>query len=658
MEFEKAKAEIQRLKELVSQYAYQYYVLDDPTVDDQEYDRLIHQLIDLETQFPQLLTADSPTQKVGGQILNTFQPVQHSVRMESLQDVFEPSELIAFDERMREQTSPTYIVEPKIDGLSVSLEYENGMFIRGSTRGDGDVGEDVTENLRTIRSIPKKLNRPLPYLEVRGEVYMSRKSFDEAVAAQELAGEKPFKNPRNAAAGSLRQKDPKVTAKRKLDIFVFNLQQVRGTEIHGHKESLDLMKDLGFPVIPSYRAFTDITAVIQEVERIGTHREDFPCDIDGAVVKVDDFAQRELFGSTAKFPRWAVAFKYPPEEKTTTLTNIQINVGRTGALTPTAVFEPVFLAGTTVGRAVLHNQDFINQKGISIGDKIIVRKAGEIIPEVVGVAEHQAGAPVYQIPKTCPSCGEPVVRLEDEAVIRCINFRCPAQLVRNLIHFASRDAMDIEGLGPAVIENLLENGLITSPADLYTLTIEQISTLERMGKKSAENLAAALEKSKGNDLSRLIFGLGIRNVGQKAAVLLSERFQKMDRLMAATLDEISAIDGLGEIIAASVVGFFEEQPNRDLVHRLKELGLNMSSLAQPKGDKLAGFTFVLTGTLPTMARSEAQKLIEEAGGKVSSSVSKKTSYVVAGAEAGSKLTKAQDLGVKIINEAEFMELLK
>lgn len=646
----------QKLREQINYYSELYYEKDDPAISDYEFDKLMHQLIDIEEEYPQLLTPDSPTHRVGGRASNSFEQVEHVVQMGSLQDVFSDEEVVDFDRRVREVVSdPIYVVEPKIDGLSVSLEYRDGVLVRGSTRGDGFIGEDVTENIRTIRSVPLRLKRDIPFVEVRGEVYMPVASFEKVVAQQELKEEKPFKNPRNAAAGSLRQKNPKITAQRGLDIFVFNLQQIEGVQVSGHKESLDLLKELGFQVSPSYLAVDTIEKAIEEIRAIGQRRGEYSFDIDGAVVKVDSLAQREMLGATAKFPKWAVAFKYPPEEKITTLLDVEVKVGRTGALTPTAVFEPIQLAGTTVSRAVLHNQDFIDEKQIAVGDKIIVRKAGDIIPEVVAVAEH-CGNPTYQLPEYCPSCHTKVVREEGEAAIYCPNIECPAQLMRNLIHFASRNAMDIDGMGPAVLEGLVNAGWVHSPADLYDLTEEQIASLERMGKKSASNLMNALEKSKQNDLSKVIFALGIPEVGEKTAAELASAFGSMEKLSWATLEQLTALDGFGEVVAQNIVSFFLEERNRVQIERLAKAGVNMESTKVKAGDTFEGKTFVLTGTLPTLKRTEAKELIESLGGKVSSSVSKKTDYVVAGEEAGSKLTKANELGITILTEEQLLQM--
>lgn len=651
----------QQMQELIGQINYhnqKYYVEDAPEIDDYEYDMLYRQLQQLENEHPEWIQPDSPTQRVGAAPLNTFEKVEHEVPMESLHDSFSEEELMDFDRRVREAVdSPVYIVEPKFDGLSVSLEYRDGRFVRGSTRGDGLVGEDVTENLRTIRTVPLKLTRSIPYLEVRGEVYMSHESFFKLAARQELNDEKPFKNPRNAAAGSLRQKNPRITATRTLDIFVFNVQQVNGEELHSHKQSLDFLKELGFPVPPFYKACATMQEVIEEVQRIGELRGSLGYSIDGAVIKVDDFSQRVSLGSTAKFPKWAEAFKYPPEEKETKLLEIEINVGRTGVLTPTGLFEPVTLAGTTVSRATLHNQDFITEKDIRVGDTVILRKAGEIIPEVVAVTAHSPEAEPYHIPEICPSCGGPVTREEGEAAMRCTNPECPAQLMRHMIHFSSRDAMDIDGLGPAVIEQLVERGLVNSPADLYVLEQSQIQELERMGEKSSQNLMDAIAHSKGNDLYRLVYALGIPHIGLKAAKLLTSYFGNIDAIFQASAEEISAIDGFGGIMAESVRQFFDLSSTAHLIGRLRDAGVNMVSKTVVSDTRFAGKTFVLTGTLPTMTRAEASAIIEKLGGKVSGSVSKKTSYVLAGDEAGSKLTKAQKLGVQILTEEEFLQMV-
>lgn len=648
----------QELRDKLNYYSRKYYVDDDPEIEDYEYDMLQRELKAIEDKYPDLVTPDSPTVRVGGSAENLFSKVEHRVRMESLQDAFSFAEIEEFDRRVREtERDVHYVVEPKIDGLSVSLEYTNGVLTRGSTRGDGDVGEDVTANLRTVRSIPLKIKMPLPFLEVRGEVYMPKSVFASLVTRQEIDGEKPFKNPRNAAAGSLRQKDSKVTAGRGLDIFVFNVQQIEGAELSSHKQSLDFLREQGFHTIPFYTRFDNITDVISELKRIGEIRSGLEYDIDGAVIKVDDFAQRERLGSTSKFPKWAVAFKYPPEEKTTKLVDIEIGVGRTGVLTPTAVFEPVLLAGSTVSRATLHNQDFITEKDIRIGDEVAVRKAGDIIPEVVRVVSHAENSVPYILPPICPSCSAPVIREEGEAAVRCVNPECPAQLLRNVIHFCSRDAMDIEGLGDALVEKFISENLISNVADIYDITAGEIMMLEGHQEKSAKNLVEAIERSKQNDLSRLLFALGIRHIGQKAAKLLSEHFGDIDSIIAASEEEIAEIDGFGGIMAKSAAEFFSMTQTADLIERLKAAGVNMKSLKEKSDDqRFAGLTFVLTGTLPTLSRKEATEIIENLGGKASSSVSKKTSYVVAGEEAGSKLQKATDLGIPVITQDDLLKM--
>lgn len=649
----------EELRDIINYHNKKYYENDEPEIEDFEYDRLLHELIAIEEKYPETVTADSPTHRVGGKADGQFTPVEHIVPMESLQDGFGEDDVLAFDQRVRAVVpNPIYIVEPKIDGLSVALEYENGLLVRGSTRGDGKVGEDVTANIRTIRNIPLKIDTDLPILEVRGEVYMPREVFTALTAEQELNGEKTFKNPRNAAAGSLRQKNPKITSKRKLDIFTFNIQRIEGKELTSHKESLDFIKALGFNTVPFYTQCKDINEALQEIARIGEIRGTLPFDIDGAVIKVDDFSQREALGSTSKFPKWALAYKYPPEEKETTLLDIEINVGRTGVLTPTGIFEPTLLAGTTVSRATLHNQDFIDEKGICIGDRVIIRKAGDIIPEVLSVVSHGENAVPYRIPDVCPSCSGKVTREEGEAALRCCNPDCPNQLLRNLIHFCSRDAMDIEGMGTAVLETFVSEGLIKTAADIYSLDKSKIASIERMGEKSADNLIAAAEKSKGNDLARLIYALGIRHIGQKAGALLSEKFGTMDALMNASTEEIAEIEGFGLIMAKSVSEFFSHPESRQLVEDLKAVGVNMESQKEIVDMRFEGMTFVLTGTLSMYKRSEAQKIIESFGGKASGSVSKKTTYVLAGEDAGSKLQKANELGITVISEEEFAEMIK
>ncbi len=656
--------EYRQLVERLNHYSKLYYTLDAPEISDFEYDSLMQQLKAAEAEHPDWVTADSPTQRVGDAIFTTFEKVTHTVQMGSLQDVFSEEELWAFHERcLPYDPAPAYTVEPKIDGLSVSLEYRDGLFVRGSTRGNGLIGEDVTLNLLTIADIPKKLTRPLPYLEVRGEVYMPLSVFQELVTRQLENEEEPFKNPRNAAAGGLRQKDPKVTAERKLSIFVFNVQQIEGETLTTHAGSLDLLRELGFKVIPSYPVFTDFQQVVEEIHSIDARRGENDFDIDGAVVKINDLALREQIGSTVKFPRWAVAFKYPPEEKETVLRDIEIQVGRTGALTPTAVFDSVTLAGTSVSRATLHNQDFITEKGICIGDTLLVRKAGEIIPEVLKVVRHGENPVPYQIPETCPVCGSKTVRDPDEAVIRCINPACPATRKRSIVHFASRNAMDIEGLGPAMVDLLVDNGLVDNCAGLYRLTAEQLLPFEGIQQKSADNLIQAIEGSKDRGLARLLFGLGIRNVGEKAAQLIARHFGTADALMELTVDDLwtkkggSVIPGVGQVIAESLVESFSQPEFCQQIEQLRKSGVKLTEEKEETGSSLAGKTFVITGTLPTMSRKEAQMLIEQNGGKVTASVSKKTSFLLAGEDAGSKLVKAQTLGIPVVSEAELMQMI-
>lgn len=656
---EQIKKKIEELREIVTYHSNLYYNQDAPEIPDYQYDKLLRELVILEEEYPQFKTPDSPTVRVGGSASNLFHKVTHTVKMESLQDAFSFEELYDFDRKVREVIEhPVYSVEPKIDGLSVSLEYRDGVFVRGSTRGDGEVGEDVTANLDTIKAIPKRLTEPVPFLEVRGEVYMPHKSFEALVKQQELNGEKPAKNPRNAAAGALRQKNPAVTATRNLDIFCFNVQQAEGISFDSHIESLDTIKALGISTLPFYTRCNGIEEAVKTVQEIGNKRGTLPFDIDGAVIKLDTLSLREELGSTAKFPRWAVAYKYPPEEKDTVLKEVEIQVGRTGVLTPTAVFEPVFLAGTTVSRAVLHNEDFMKEKNIGIGDTLRVRKAGDIIPEVVSVTAHATPHIPYEMPSICPSCGQPVARIEEEAAIRCLNPECPAQLERNLIHFASRGAMDIEGLGPAVVLQLTALDLVKKPSDIYRLQASQIANIERMGEKSANNLIAAIENSKQNPLWRLIFGLGIRHIGEKAAKLLEGAFENLDEMATAPLEAFQNIEGFGEVMAQSLCSFFALEGTKELLAELKELGLNFTAAQKELGGELSGKTFVLTGTLPTLKREEAKEMIEAAGGKVSGSVSKKTNYVVAGEAAGSKLTKAGDLGIPVLTEEQLLALLQ
>ena len=658
MELEQARKRAEELRAVIEKNNRLYYDQDAPELEDFEYDALTRELKAIEAAYPQLVTPSSPTQHVGGVASSKFSKVTHAVKMESLQDAFSFEELREFDARVRDAgVQPRYVVEAKIDGLSVSLEYRDGVLVRGSTRGDGVVGEDVTENLATIADIPKKLQEAPEFLEVRGEVYMPHSAFFRLKEQQELEDKTPFKNPRNAAAGSLRQKDAGITASRGLSIFVFNLQQCRGREFATHHETLDYIKALGFPVSPRYSVFDTIEEAIREIETIGQLRGGLEYDIDGAVIKVDDLAARQVLGSTNKFPRWAIAFKYPPEVKESVVRDIEVTVGRTGVLTPTAVFDPVFLAGTSVSRASLHNGDIIRSLGVGIGDTIQVRKAGDIIPEVIAVSAHGVGSIPFAMPTHCPSCGAPVVHLQDEAALRCVNPECPAQSLRNLIHFASRDAMAIDGLGEAVAVQLTEKGLVRTVADLYTLREDDLLTLDKFKEKSARNLLGAIEASKNNNLDKLLFGLGIRNIGDKAATLLAEHFGSMQALRDATAEDMCAIDGFGAVMAQSVVEFFAKDGTADLLTRLQSAGVNMQWTGAKKGTALAGKTLVVTGTLPNLSRQEAEALITQNGGKAAGSVSKKTSYVVAGQAAGSKLTKAQALGIPVIDEAGLYALI-
>ena len=652
---------IKQLRDILNENGYRYYVLDAPTMSDYEYDMLNRELEELEAQHPEEVTPDSPTQRIGGQTLEGFQPYTHEVPLESLQDVFSDEEVAEFCERMDEALGGMveYSVEPKVDGLSVALEYRDGVFVRGATRGDGRVGEDVTENLKTVRSIPVVLPDKLPRLIVRGEVYMARSVFEEINAMRELQGKPLMANPRNAAAGSLRQLDPKICAERRLDIQVFNLQLAEGKEFLSHAETLEYLRTQRFKVIP-HKTLHGTAEVQGEIARINEERLDYPFDIDGAVVKVNSLTDRTKLGSTAKFPKWAVAFKYPPEKKPSRVLDIVVQVGRTGVLTPRAVLEPVRLAGTTVTSATLHNQDYIAEKDIRVGDTVIVQKAGEIIPEIVEVdfAKRPEGTAPYVLPELCPVCGAPVVRDEDGAALRCTGAECPAQLLRNITHFASRGAMDIDGCGPAVIQQLVDTGLIRNVADLYSLHAQDVAQLDRMGAKSAENLIRAIENSKANDLSRLIYGLGIRQVGEKAAKVLAMHFKTMDALVAATEEELTDIADVGAITARCITAYFAQAQSRDLLRRLREAGVNMESTAELVDERFAGMTFVLTGALTRFDRKTAQALIEERGGKAAGSVSKRTTYVVAGEAAGSKLKKAQELNIPVLTEDEFADMLQ
>ena len=654
-----AKDEIQALRDKLTEHSYRYYVLDAPTISDFDYDAMLRRLSKLEEANPELVTSDSPTQRVGGQPVSAFLPVKHEVPLESLSNAYSLEELIEFDRRVRTLTASDYVVEPKIDGLSVALEYENGIFIRGATRGDGVVGEDVTENLRTIRSIPLKFDGAPERLIVRGEVFMPKSVFERLNIQRELNEEPLFANPRNAAAGSIRQLDPKIAASRGLDILIFNVQYKSGPDFETHLESLEYLHEKRFKIVSPVRC-ADIKECDREIERLGETRENLEFDMDGAVIKVNSLPARKALGSTAKSPRWAIAYKYPPERKESRVLDIIVQVGRTGVLTPKAVVSPVRLAGTTVTNATLHNQDFISEKDIRIGDTVIVRKAGEIIPEVLEVVllKRPEGTVPFMLPQICPACGSPVKRDEDGAALRCIGASCPAQLQRNIIHFASRGAMDIEGLGSAAVESLLASSLIGSAADLYYLKAQDVAQLDRMGKKSSENLISAIERSKDNDLSKLLFALGIRQVGQSAAKALALRFGSLDALEAATAEELTAIPDIGAVTAEYIVSWLKSPQSQVLIDKLRGAGVNMLSNIERADMRFAGMTFVLTGTLESYTRDEAGAIIEQLGGKVSGSVSSKTTYVLAGESAGSKLEKARSLSVRIISEDEFEKMIK
>ena len=654
--------EIKELRERLERYNYEYYVMDNPTVSDFEYDELMQRLIRLEEENPEFADSNSPSVRVGGQVLEGFQEVTHTVQMQSLADVFSKEEFFDFDTRTcasLETDEVEYAVEMKIDGLSVSLEYENGRFVRGSTRGNGYVGEDITANLKTIKSIPLTIKENIPYLEVRGEVFMPHRAFLRLNEQRETAGEPLFANPRNAAAGSLRQLDSSVAAERRLDIFIFNVQQIQGKELSGHKESIDYLASLGFKVIPQERLYKGAEEAYAQIERIGEMRGDLTFDIDGAVVKVDDFNKREALGVTTKTPKWAVAYKFPAERKESKLIDIALQVGRTGVVTPNAVLEPVRIAGSTVSRATLHNIDNIRDKDIRIGDTVIIQKAGDIIPEVVEVVKDKRNGDekVFNMPENCPACGEPLYREEGEAAVRCQSSNCPAQRMRSIIHYASKGAMDIEGLGPAVVQQLLDEGMIKDSADLYLLNKESLAALERFGEKSAQNLIDSIEKSKNMGLDRLLFGLGIRLIGSRAAELIADRFQNLENVIDADVENISAIPDIGEKMAESLVRYLNDERSKNLIERLVASGVKTDYQSKRESDNLSGKTFVLTGTLPTLKRSDAKAMIENNGGKVSSSVSKNTDFVVAGEEAGSKLDKANSLGITVIDEEELINML-
>lgn len=654
------KERARQLRDILTEANYRYYVLDDPTMADYEYDQLLRELETLESAHPELVTPDSPTQRVGGQAVSQFEKVTHAVPLMSLQDVFSMEELNEFlNKILSEQADAAFSVEPKIDGLSVALEYENGVFVRGATRGDGVVGEDVTQNLKTIRSIPMRLEGAPDRLIVRGEVFMPKKSFEKLNAHQEALGKPLFANPRNAAAGSLRQLDPKIAGQRGLDIYVFNVQLAEGVTFTSHCESLEYLKRLRFKVIP-YQKLSTVEEIDRQVEAINENRGELICDIDGAVIKLDNLAQRENLGATAKFPRWAAAYKYPPEIKSTVVENIVVQVGRTGVLTPKAVVRPVRLAGTTVTNATLHNQDFISQRDIRIGDTVKIRKAGEIIPEIleVDLSLRPSDAKPYQIPMVCPVCGAPVEKDEEGAFLRCTGAECPAQLSRNIAHFVSRDAMDIDGLGDSIVESLIEKGLIHSAADIYYLNMEEISSLWKSGTTAAKKLLDAIEASKQQDLSRLIYALGIRQVGTKTGKVLAAAFESLDNLMEASEEALMEVPDIGGITAQSIHSWFAQPQSQHLIMRLRQAGVNFLSQKKVTDNRFAGMTFVLTGALSRFTREEATEQIENFGGKASGSVSKKTTYVVVGENAGSKERKARELGIPVLTEEEFWEMIQ
>lgn len=665
LSLQKAGEEVANLREQLEHHNYCYYVLDRPEITDAQYDKLLQQLLRLEEQYPELITPDSPSQRVGGTPLKGFSTVKHRIPLLSLSNAFSAGELRDFDRRVRSGltegdsgSAPEYVVELKIDGLAIALTYQDGRFVTGATRGDGETGEEITQNLKTIKAIPLKLRQDIAALEVRGEAFMPKKEFVRLNEERDMAGEPPFANPRNAAAGSLRQLDSRITAKRALNAFIYNVAFAAGRDLQTHKQALDLLRELGFNVNPLVRVFNNIEDVITYIDEWADKRHQLPYDTDGMVIKVNSLRQQELLGFTAKSPRWAIAYKFPAEQVTTVVRDIIVRVGRTGVVTPTAVFDPVVVAGSTVSRATLHNQDFITEKDLRLGDTVVIHKAGDIIPEVVEVLydKRQGNEEPYQIPDTCPECGSHVVRLSGEVALRCPNASCPALLREGLIHFASRDAMDIEGLGPAVISLLLEAGLLRDAAGLYALRLEEVAGLERLGQKSAQNLLEALEKSKHNSLAQLIFALGIRLVGNKAGKLLARHFKTMDRLMAANQEELQDISEIGPKMAESLVSFFAQEENRQLIERLRQAGVNMEEEVQETATPFSGMTFVLTGTLNTLTRKDAEDLITRLGGKASGSVSSKTTYVIAGESPGSKYDKAVKLGIPILTEEQLLEM--
>jgi len=658
---EQVKNRIEELTKLLTYHSHQYYVLDNPEISDYEYDMLLRELKELEEKYPQFRDPASPTVRVIGNVAEGFESVTHIVPMQSLNDAFSKEEVLDFDKRVRDAVGDVeYVTEYKIDGLSVSLEYENGLLIRGSTRGDGTTGEDVTDNLKTINSIPLRLARSVPYLEVRGEVFMSKATFDKLNAEREKNGQSLFANPRNAAAGSLRQLDSSVARERNLDIFIFNIQRAEGLEISTHHEGLATLKELGFKTVQQNQVFKNIEDAFRQVEIIGTERDDLPFDIDGAVIKVNNLSLREELGSTAKCPRWAVAYKYPPETKKTKLLDIFIQVGRTGKITPNALLEPVRVAGSIISKTTLHNIDFIRERDIKIGDSVYVRKAGDIIPEIIGIEpKDRTGVEVeFDMPKVCPECGAPIVRVEGEAAHRCTGDSCPAQLLRRLMHYVSRDAMDIEGLGPALLEKFLDEGFIKSPADLYALDKEKIAALDKMGEKSAENLLASIEASKTRDLYRFLYALGINLNGLKSSKTICKRFTSMDALMSATVEELTEIPDIGEKTAQNIVEYFAHSENRELIKRLISLGVNdKAETTEAKSSELSGKKFVVTGKFDGLSRDEIVEIIEKNGGEAIGSVSKKTDFLIVGENAGSKLSKAESLGIKTLSLDEFMDMI-